>query len=751
MGDGVTGGRSRRAPAGRERAARGAGLGTAATLRYHASLIEVMADAVIATDAEFRVTLWNPAAERLYGYRRDDALGRYARDVASYEGDTSRRHLEAQLDSTGRAHVEFTARRKDGTFVDVELIAIAVAGDDGQVLGHLGIHRDITERKAAEVARARQARQQAAVAELGVRASRAESAVALMQEAVAVVARMLVVELVAVHELLRDDARLLLRAGAGWDPGRVGQAESGDAGGSLVGFAVRSGEAVICDDLADDQRCAPSQLLLDHGVTSAAVVVIPGRRAPFGALGAFSRPPRQFSADELNFLQAIANVLSSAIERAEMGQRVREVREAERRRIARVLHDETLQELSVAITRASRGGEGGAVADDGLVAALQRVGAQVRAAIHELRVDERGTQPFADALGELIDLHRGADPGLETSLAAADLPSLLPGTMASQVLGIVGEALVNARRHAAAKRIEVHVAVEGTSLLAAVADDGGGGARERAPDAHGGHGIAGMRERAELLGGVLRIADRPLGGTLVELRAPLFDQPSPGERVRVLLVDDHVATREAMGLAFAEDDGFVVVGQAGSLAEARSMLAGVDIAIIDLALPDGDGTELIADVRAANPDAQALVLSAQVDRAATARAVDRGAAAVLGKVTHLHEIVSAVRRLRAGETLIPLEEVVALLRLAGRQREHELAEHGLAERLTPREREVLQLMADGLDGHRIAARLHISPRTQRNHVANILAKLRVHSQLQAVMFALRHGLVSVRRDVPAEP
>lgn len=174
------------------------------------------------------------------------------------------------------------------------------------------------------------------------------------------------------------------------------------------------------------------------------------------------------------------------------------------------------------------------------------------------------------------------------------------------------------------------------------------------------------------------------------------------------------------------------------------MLDGVDVAIIDPGLPDGVGTELVDDLRAANPQAQALVLSATVDRAATARAVESGAAAVLSKTTHLHQIVSAVRRLRAGETLIPLEETVDLLRFAGRERERVREERRLIDALTPREIEVLQLLADGLDSRGVASRLHISPRTQRNHVASILGKLRVHSQLQAVVFALRHGVVELR-------
>jgi DNA-binding NarL/FixJ family response regulator len=101
-----------------------------------------------------------------------------------------------------------------------------------------------------------------------------------------------------------------------------------------------------------------------------------------------------------------------------------------------------------------------------------------------------------------------------------------------------------------------------------------------------------------------------------------------------------------------------------------------------------------------------------------------------------------VRRLRAGDTLMPLQDMVDLLRFAGSERERELGARRRIERLTPREREILQLLADGLDSRRVADRLCISPRTQRNHMANILSKLGLHSQLQAVLFALRHGVVA---------
>src|SRR3954466_12282020 len=93
----------------------------------HQSVIEVMADAVIGTDLEYRVTLWNPAAERLYGYSNQEAMGRPARELATYENDTSRLRLEAELDREGIAHVEFGAQSKSGVWRDVELIATTVS------------------------------------------------------------------------------------------------------------------------------------------------------------------------------------------------------------------------------------------------------------------------------------------------------------------------------------------------------------------------------------------------------------------------------------------------------------------------------------------------------------------------------------------------------------------------------------------------------------------------------------------------
>ncbi|MCW3014177.1 MAG: domain S-box protein [Solirubrobacterales bacterium] len=213
---------------------------------------------------------------------------------------------------------------------------------------------------------------------------------------------------------------------------------------------------------------------------------------------------------------------------------------------------------------------------------------------------------------------------------------------------------------------------------------------------------------------------------------------------RVLLVEGHCAVREALAVALAQERDLDVVGQVAGIAEARPLLGGVDVLIADMSLPDGDGGDLIRELRDRNPRADAIVLSASTTRADVARAIERGAAGVLSKTAHLDDVVSSVRRVRAGQPLVPLQEVVELMRESGRRREREYEDRAAAARVTRREREVLQGLADGLDSRGVADRLHITRRTERNHMASILSKLGLHSQVQAVVFALRYGLVHLR-------
>jgi DNA-binding NarL/FixJ family response regulator len=215
---------------------------------------------------------------------------------------------------------------------------------------------------------------------------------------------------------------------------------------------------------------------------------------------------------------------------------------------------------------------------------------------------------------------------------------------------------------------------------------------------------------------------------------------------RILLVEDHVSFRQTLAVVFDREPEFEVVAQAGSLAEARQVIDGLeaDLGVMDLSLPDGEGIELIKDLREANPHFAALVLTASLDRAEHARAVESGAAGILHKSAGVDEILDATRRLGEGETLLSQEELIALLRLAGQSREEEREARASIEQITPREREVLQALAEGLSNKEIAAKLHVSVDTERTHMMNILNKLGVHSRLQALLFAARYGLIEIR-------
>jgi DNA-binding NarL/FixJ family response regulator len=220
------------------------------------------------------------------------------------------------------------------------------------------------------------------------------------------------------------------------------------------------------------------------------------------------------------------------------------------------------------------------------------------------------------------------------------------------------------------------------------------------------------------------------------------------EKTRILLVEDHASFRQALAFMFEREPEFAVVGQAGSLAEARQFLNGsgeeADVAVCDLALPDGDGFDLIEELAANGGKVITLVLSASLEPARFARAVEAGASGVLHKAAAIGDIVEAVKRLRAGEALLSPDEVIEMLRMVSRQRQEQLEAQKAIDRLTRREREVLQALAEGLDSKEIAEKLHITVETERTHMVNILNKLGVHSRLQALVFAARNGLVEIR-------
>jgi two-component system nitrate/nitrite response regulator NarL len=611
-------------------------------------------------------------------------------------------------------------------------------------------HEDITERRLAEEEATLRAGQQEAVAGLGRRALAESDLQVLLDEAAGLVTRTMGVEYCRVLELLPAGDELLLRAGAGWEEGLVGNATEKAGTGSQAGYTLLLDGPVILEDTAHEARFDGSPLLLHHGVISGISAIVGGERGPFGVIGAHTRDQRVFTEDDVNFLQAVANVLGEAIEwrRAEEG--MREVREAERRRMARDLHDGPIQDLTYALTAAQLAQS--MAKDPNLerwleraAEALKRTGRELRTAVYDLRLESESDRPLPDLVRSLVELNRRMSPDRHIGLGMMeDLPSHPFGRKDPELLRILQEVLANTRRHSGAENVTVTLGAEGGRIWAEVEDDGRGFEAGTVP----GMGLKSMRERARALGGSLQVESEPGKGTRV--RFAVDTDKRPQGRTSLLLVEDHASFRDAATAVFEREPGFEVVGHAGSLAEARQMMdhgtPAADVAIIDLGLPDGYGGDLIQDLHKKDPQTQALVVSGSLDRAEVARAVESGAAGVLHKSVGMDEVVDAVRRVGAGEMLMPLEEVVDLLRLAGHQKEEDREVQQAVTRLTPREIEVLRVLAEGLDGKEIAERLGISAKTERNHVASITEKLGVNSRLQALVFALNHGVVDPPRS-----
>lgn len=178
-----------------------------------------------------------------------------------------------------------------------------------------GVGMDITKRKQAEEALEVHANRQALVAELSQLALAGIDLTTLMHETVTLVAQSLKVEYCKVLELLSDGDALVLRAGVGWQPGLVGYATVGAGMDSQAGYTLHSQEPVIVSDLRTETRFKGPPLLHKHQVISGLSVVIHGKERPFGVLGAYTTTQRTFSKDDTYFLQAVANVLATAIER----------------------------------------------------------------------------------------------------------------------------------------------------------------------------------------------------------------------------------------------------------------------------------------------------------------------------------------------------------------------------------------------------------------------------------------------------
>jgi len=214
-------------------------------------------------------------------------------------------------------------------------------------------------------------------------------------------------------------------------------------------------------------------------------------------------------------------------------------------------------------------------------------------------------------------------------------------------------------------------------------------------------------------------------------------------QIRVLVVDDHEVFSEALELLLGRQPDLRLVGSARTADEAMEMLAELpDVVLMDLDLPEIDGIEATRRIRAITSDAKVVLLTGVQSPEVIADALAAGACGYVPKTRAVDDLMDVIRRAAAGEIVMPEQDLAAVFERLELAR----ADSGQAalERLTPRETEILSALASGHTANEIAGSLGISSLTVQSHMKSILAKLGVHSKIEAVTLAWRHGLAETR-------
>jgi two-component system NarL family response regulator len=213
----------------------------------------------------------------------------------------------------------------------------------------------------------------------------------------------------------------------------------------------------------------------------------------------------------------------------------------------------------------------------------------------------------------------------------------------------------------------------------------------------------------------------------------------------VVVVDDHPVFRRGLSLLLDREPDLEVVGDAADAGQAVDLASThqPDVVLLDLRMPGRSGVETCREICAASPGTRVVMLTVSDDETDLYAAIHAGASGYLLKEVSVEEVVSAVRAVHEGQSLLGPSIATKLLSdLTARERPVE-AEVSPAARLTPREMEVLRLLATGVHNKEIARALLISENTVKNHVRNILEKLQMHSRTEAVVYAVREKLLDL--------
>jgi DNA-binding NarL/FixJ family response regulator len=223
---------------------------------------------------------------------------------------------------------------------------------------------------------------------------------------------------------------------------------------------------------------------------------------------------------------------------------------------------------------------------------------------------------------------------------------------------------------------------------------------------------------------------------------PVQEEPPALDALRVLLVDDHDLFRTGLR-NLLEEQGVHVVGEAGAGAEALKLTRELapDVIVMDLNMPGMTGVEATRHITAVAPLTRVLVLTISDQDADVMDAILAGACGYLLKDASIQELMRGIQSAALGESLISPHIASKVLQRVRASSSSPIIAETIRSELSDREIQVLKLIANGKDNAQIAAELHISPKTVKNHISNILMKLQIENRIQAAVYAVRSGIV----------
>jgi chemotaxis methyl-accepting protein methylase/signal transduction histidine kinase/PAS domain-containing protein len=421
------------------------------------------------------------------------------REVSSQEGRTyiarlvPYRTVKDQIDGVVLSFVDITDRRRS---------------EEALRQAHVGLELRITERT----------QQQQAVADLSQNALAGSNLASLLNDAVAKVTESLRVEFCNVFEFIPNRNALLLCAGIGWREDRIGKTTVLPGYDSLAGFTLLSNSVVIVEDLRTESRFRASPLLLEHGIISSVSTIIRGRSRAFGVLGAHSPNLRKFSEDGIHFLQAIANVLATAVERRDLEKELVDISSRERLRIGQDLHDGLCQQLAGIQYSADLIAKK-LPSDVGAKAEIVKVANRIREAIVQARNLARGlslisleSHGFMSALEELAASAQGLFQ-IRCRFECKQPVLINDNTLATHLYRIAQEAIHNAVKHGHATNVLVALRNAEGNITLSIVDDGAGLMSDWPKKT--GMGLRIMNYRAHIIGGTFSIERAKPKGTQV--------------------------------------------------------------------------------------------------------------------------------------------------------------------------------------------------------------------------------------------